>query len=111
MKHIVGAFSTLLVLVLNIFICITVSTASGNTAAAKEYKADIIAEIENSDFDPNVINSCISQASAAGYALQVTGCTYDELNNIQTAEVILSYTYELPLFGITQTKTTRGLAR
>lgn len=111
MKQIVGAFGTLIILVLNIFICIGLSTATEQAETAKEYKADVIAEIENSNFNPNVISSCISQASAAGYTLQVTSCTYDEDSNIQTAEVILSYSYELPIFGVTATKTTRGFAR
>lgn len=111
MKHIIGAFGTLIVLLLNIFICIAVNNASGRAAAAREYKADVIAEIENSNFNPAVINSCISQASAEGYTLQVAPCTYDEDGIIQTAEVILSYSYDLPIFGISETKSTRGIAR
>lgn len=111
MKHIIGAFSTLVTLVLNIFICIAMITVSGEVAAAKEYKADVVAEIENSNFNPNVIHGCIAQAKDAGYTLQIESCTYDELNNIQTAEIILSYSYAIPLFGISDTKMTRGIAR
>ena len=111
MKHIIGGFGTLFVLVLNIFICIAVSSASGAVAEAKEYKADVIAEIENSNFNPNVISECVNQAQAAGYELQVTACTYDENSNIQTAEVVLTYSYKISLLGISDTKTTRGIAR
>lgn len=111
MKHIIGAFGTLIVLVMNIFICIAVSNASGKVAEAKEFKADVVAEIENSNFNTYVINGCIEQARAAGYELQVTNCVYDENRNIQAAEVILTYSYRLPLFGIEETKTTRGIAR
>lgn len=111
MKQIIGAFGTLLILLFNIFICIALSTASAQVAAAKEYKADVIAEIENSNFNPDVMDACIIQASQAGYTLDITSCIYDEDSNIQTAEVILSYSYELPVFGITQVKTTRGFAR
>lgn len=111
MKHIIGAFSTLVILVLNIFICIAMVTVSGNVAEAKEYKADVVAEIENSNFNPNVIHGCMAQAEDAGYTLQLTSCTYDELHNIQTAEIILTYSYEIPLFGIRETKTTRAIAR
>lgn len=111
MKQIIGAFCTLLVLLMNIFICVSVSTASGQAAEAKEYKSSVIAEIENSNFNPNVINGCIAQASDAGYELQITSCVYDENSNIQTAQVILSYEYNLPLFGLKSTKTTRGIAR
>lgn len=111
MKQIIGAFGSLFVLVLTLITCTTVTTASGAAAAAKEYKADVIAEIENSNFNPNVIASCIEQAADAGYELQITSCTYDDDSNIQTAEVILTYNYEMPLFGIYDTKTTRGIAR
>ena len=62
MKHIIGAFGTLVVLMMNIFICISVSNASGMAAEAKEFKAAVVAEIENSNFNPNVINACIAQA-------------------------------------------------
>lgn len=111
MKHIIGAYSILLVLVLNIFICIAVITVNAEVAAAKEYKAAVVAEIENSDFNPNVISECIAQAGAAGYQLQISECAYDGENNIRTAEVILSYTYQIPLLGISETKNTRGIAR
>ena len=111
MKHIIGAFGTLVVLMMNIFICISVSNASSSAAEAKEFKAAVVAEIENSNFNRNVINACITQAENAGYSLQVTDCTYDRNNQIQTAEVILTYSYSLPLFGIEETVTTRGIAR
>lgn len=111
MKQILGAFCTFIVLAMNIMICISVSTASGQVAEAKEYRAGVTAEIENSNFNPKVIEACIAQASKEGYELQVKSCIYDEDNNIQTAEVVLSYKYELPLFGLKSTKTTRGIAR
>ena len=111
MKNIIGAFGTLLVLMVNLLMCMVVSNASVRVAAAKEYKADVVAEIENSNFNPYVVAGCIEQAEKAGYQLQVTNCTYNEENDIQTAEVLLSYYYELPLFGISKTMTTRGIAR
>lgn len=111
MKHMIGAFGTLIILVINILICIAVITVSGYVAEAKEYKAAVVAEIENSNFNPNVIDSCIRQAGERGYHLQVQSSIYDADYDIRTAEVILSYTYRMPLFGIEETKTTRGIAR
>ena len=111
MKQIIGAFGTLIVLMLNLFICITVANASGSVAEAKEYKAFVIAEIENSNFNPKVIEGCIRQAENAGYQLQVTSYMYDERYHMQSAEVILTYSYEIPLLGISETRTTRGIAR
>lgn len=111
MKSIIGAFGTIMVLMLNLVMCIGVNNVSVTTAAAKEFKADVVAEIENSNFNPNVINGCIKQAQDAGYELEITSCTYDENNNIQTAEVVLTYSYHIPLFGMSGTKSTRGIAR
>lgn len=110
MKNIISAYGTLFVLICNIFICVQLSTASAQTSAAHEYKANVIAEIENSNFNPNVINACISQASAAGYTLEVRACEYDTEHDIKVAEVILEYSYEIPLLGITNARTTRGIA-
>ena len=111
MKHIISAYGTLFVLMLNIVICISMCNVSILVAEAKEFKADVVAEIENSNFNPNVINGCIAQAREAGYELMVTNCVYDENANIQSAEVLLEYTYRIPLLGISETKTTRGIAR
>lgn len=111
MKHIVGVFGTLIVMMLNTFLCISVINASGIVAEAKEFKADVINEIENSNFNQRVIDACILQAQAEGYHLQITNCIYDEQNAIKTAEVILKYKYEIPFLGIWEEKTTRGMAR
>lgn len=111
MKNIIGAFGTMLILMLNLYMCVLVSNAGLTVAEAKEYKADVVAEIENSNFNPYVIAGCIEQAKKAGYDLQVTNYTYNEVSDIQTAEVILTYSYQMPLFGISASKTTRGMAR
>lgn len=111
MKHIVGVFGTLIVMMLNTFLCISVINVSGIVAEAKEFKADVINEIENSNFNQRVIDACILQAQAEGYQLQITNCIYDERNAIKTAEVILKYKYEIPFLGIWEEKTTRGMAR
>jgi hypothetical protein len=110
MRQIIGAFGTLLILVFHVLICISVSVAAEQAEAAKAYKADVIAEIENSNFNPNVIAACIRQAETAGYQLKINECMYDEEHDIQTAEVILGYICEMPLFHITETKETRGFA-
>ena len=111
MKQIIEGFTAIIFLTLFSFAAIAIINVSSDVAAAKEYKADVIAEIENSNFNDNVINECIAQADAAGYKLQVTKSIFDQNNELQTAEVILSYQYKMPLFGVEITKTTRGMAR
>lgn len=111
MEKVISAFSTLFVLLLLILGGAALITVGADVAAAKEYKADVIAEIENSNFNPYVVNECISQAQAAGYQLQVRSTDYDTDNNVMAAEVILSYEYKLPVFGISRIQETRGIAR
>ncbi len=111
MKHIVEAFSGLILIILMAYVSIAILTASAQVTNAKVYKADCIAEIENGNFNPSVITNCVSKAALAGYQLEVNACNYDVYNDINTAEVILTYQYKIPLFGISVTKTTRGIAR
>ena len=111
MKHIIGAFGIMMTVVLNIFACTAVINVSAAIAEAKEFKTDVIAEIENSNFNQNVIDGCIRQAQANGYVLQVTKCTYDARQDTTTAEIVLTYTYEIPLLDIEERRITRGIAR
>ena len=62
MRNIIGAFGTLMMLAIYFFSCIAVGNAGITVAAAKEFKADVVAEIENSNFNPKVIEGCIKQA-------------------------------------------------
>lgn len=111
MKHIVEAFSALILIILMAYVSIAILTASAQVTNAKTYKSDCIAEIENSNFNPTVIANCISKAASAGYQLQVSSCNYDIYNDINTAEVVLTYQYKIPLFGVSVTKSTSGIAR
>lgn len=111
MKHIVSAFSMLAVLILNLMVGTVLLSVSAKAAEAKEYKAEVVAEIENSNFNPHVIADCIRRASERGYELTVNRSIYDERTGDGAAEVLLEYGYELPLFGIAEKKVTRGIAR
>ncbi len=45
MKYIIEVFSVMLVLVFNLLLCISMLGVSADVAAAKEFKASMIAEI------------------------------------------------------------------
>lgn len=111
MKYIIEVFGVMVVLAFNLFLCIGVIGVSADVAAAKEYKADVIAEIENSNFNPNVIEGCIRQAELQGYELTISASCYDPWSDSQIAEVELTYTYEIPLLKLSQQRVTRGIAR
>lgn len=111
MKLIVEVYCGILIFLINVYAALMVGTAELQVTAAENYKAAVVSEIENSNFNSHVITGCIAEADAAGYALTVTACTYDAEHDIATAEVALTYEYQIPLLGIAETRTTRGFAR
>lgn len=111
MRHIVGAFSTMLVLLLNLLFAAEILSVSAKTAEVKSYKAAVIAEIENSNFNPHVIRACQEQAKDMGYELEVSSCMYEENYDRRLAKVTLKYDCAIPLLGIEAKKVTYGIAR
>lgn len=111
MKHVIEGFSVLLMILLNLAMCVSVLGVSAKVAAAKEYKAAVVAEVENSNFNPNVISSCIEEANKHGYSLEIETCRFGDDDRRQMAEVCLTYQYDIPLLGFVGQSITRGIAR
>lgn len=111
MKVIIEAYGVLLMLLLTSAAGISVTAAQERTAQAKQYHAELVAELENANFNPNVISACIKGAEESGYTLFVTPQTYDAYHDVTTAEVVLDYSYEIPLLGIKEARSIRGVAR
>lgn len=111
MKHIIEGFSVLFIMMLNLCMAAGVLNVTAKVAEAKAYKAAAVAEIENSNFNPNVIAACIEDADARGYSMEVTTCSYACDSQRRIAQVCLTYDYELPLIGVSGKSVTRGIAR
>lgn len=111
MEAIIKIYCGIFVLMLNLCTCITVSVATEKVSVAENYRAVVTAEIENSNFNSNVIDACVAEAEQMGYELQISDCVYDENHDIQTAEVVLMYDYQMPLFGLEEQRVSRGIAR
>lgn len=111
MKEIISIYSALFILILNMASGLSIAVATEQVEQAKSYKTEVVAEIENSNFNPTVIDACRTKAAERGYTLSVESCVYDAAHDIQTAEVVLTYKYAMPLFGVDETRTTRGIAR
>lgn len=107
MKAYLGLFFLLLVAIVGM----GVVTAGIEAAAARNYHADVINEIECSNFNPYVMEGCVVQAQAAGYGLQIEPMVYDEENHMQTAKVILKYNYSIKAIDLTTERQIRGFAR
>lgn len=98
----------MLVMVLNLFLCMTVLTASVDAAAAKRFTADVVAELENSNFNSRVAESCRRRAEESGYELEIIPGIYGES---EVARVRLTYPYRLPILAVSAQKTTEAIAR
>ena len=79
--------------------------------AARNYHADVISEIECSNFNLNVVNACKIQAKNKGYQLVVTDMVYDIEKNQRMAEVVLSFQYAIPILNLISEHEVRGFAR
>ena len=102
MRQIIGAFGILFIMMANIFICTGLIGASGQVAAAKEYKSQVVAELENSNFNPGVIDACKKKAAEDGYELEISDCVYDAWQNMRAAQVALKYHYRIPVLEFTK---------
>lgn len=91
---------------------------------AKDYKADVITNLENSNYNADVINACIATAIEHDYELEIV--TYDRNGNINTyaagapagktdevytANVIMKYKYSIDFMNVNSEKTLRGIAK
>ena len=111
MKQVIGAFGILFILMINIFVCTGLIGAGGQIAAAKEYKSQVVAELENSNFNPVVIDACKKKAAQDGYELTISECIYDAWQNMNAAQVALTYHYRIPILGISEENITSAIAR
>lgn len=111
MGQIIKTYLGLFFLLLMGLVGIGVVTAGVQSAAARNYHADVISEIECSNYNAGVIASCRQQAQDAGYDLKVKTMTYDADGHVMTAEVILGYDYAIPILNLVTEHEVRGFAR
>lgn len=90
---------------------IGVVTAGIQAANARNYHADVISEIECSNFNDTVVASCKQQAQEAGYELEVKTMVYNPQEHARVAEVILHYEYAIPVLNLVTDHQVRGFAK
>lgn len=111
MGQIIKTYLGLFFILLMGLVGIGVVTAGVQSAAARNYHADVINEIECSNFNASVIAACKQQAQESGYDLKVMTMNYDTDGNVMTAEVILGYDYAIPVLNLVTDHEVRGFAR
>lgn len=111
MGEIIKAYMGMFFFLLELILGVSVVTMGVEEQAAQNYHADVIEEIESSNFSPSVIQACKTQAQDCGYELEVNVIMTDADNNIQMAEVVLKYSHSMDILEITEAKEKRGIAR
>ena len=71
---------------------------------ANQYFEELSGVITASNYSPQVIEECEQEAVENGYELTVTVRGKEDLGTAVYAEAVFEYKYEIPLFGISDTK-------
>lgn len=111
MEQIMKAYLGIFFLLITGMVGIGVVTAGIQSANARSYHADIISEIECSNFNDAVVAACVQQAKASGYELKVKTLDYDAQGHVKIAEIILDYEYAIPVLNLVTDHQVRGFAK
>lgn len=123
MSQIIKTFIGTFFILLLIFLGTGIISAQIDVSNAQNYKADVVAEIENSNYSPSVINACIRQAKSSSYKLSVkvyarekAAVTYTEpavmdTDGVEMAEVVLTYPYTITFLNSITEHSVRGYTR
>lgn len=111
MGQIMKAYLGIFFLLVTGMVGIGVVTAGIQSANARNYHADVISEIECSNFNAAVIASCRQEAQAAGYELEVKTMDYNPQEHAKMAEIILHYEYAIPVLNLVTDHQVRGFAK
>lgn len=81
-----------------------VTTAFSQVVAAENYMESVAKVIVESNYNTDVINTCVQEAQGNGYVLEVMvqPASKDGVNYF--AKICLNYYFEIPLLGIKQEK-------
>ena len=111
MSQIIKTYTGLFFLLLQSMTGMGIVAASTVAGAAQNYHAQVITQVECSNFNEAVMEECVRQAEEQGYGLKITPLVYDERNQVRMAEVVLEYQYAVPLLELVSEKEICGFAR
>lgn len=124
MPLIIKSFMGVFFFSLIVFLGIGIINYQTDVSRAVCYKQDVIAELQNSDYSPSVINACIAAGAKNGYEVSVDvsfedgSCRAYNKNHmasdtagVASAYVTVNYTSRLPFLGIESLNSLNGFAR
>ena len=108
MEQVIKTYLGIFLMMLLSTVGIGIVAAEAQICQSRNFKSDVVVELENSNYNREVINACIKQADELGYQLQVNlyedsgAITVCENGNVPPvekevtmAEVILHYAYRM----------------
>ncbi len=111
MAEYIKAWTTVLFLALEVTLLIGIISATLEICKAQQFHSDVIAEIENSNFNAEVMESCKSQAAEEGYTLTLDTVVTEEEDNRILSQVTLTYPYKIGILNLTARGKVYGVAR
>lgn len=124
MSQIIKVWMSLFLILVFVVTGIGCISAGMEIEHARSFKSDVVANLENSNYNASVINSCINTAADQGYMLTIVAYgrdgnvkTYHDGNlavntsGVYAAGVTLKYQYKIGFLKINTEKTVRGMAR
>ncbi|NMC59414.1 MAG: hypothetical protein GYA51_08550 [Candidatus Methanofastidiosa archaeon] len=113
MSTIIKTYIGIFILLLGVFTMAGVMSACIDANNARDFHASVIAEIEDSNFAPSVINACKTQAANDGYELLIddNSIVKNEDGKTTLMQVILEYKYHVDFLGVISTQQIRAFAR
>lgn len=112
MSTTIKTYLGIFILLLSVFSMAGIMSACIDANNARDFHASVIAEIEDSNFAPSVIEACKEQAESAGYELLIDedSIVTDEDGQTTMMEVILEYEYHVDFLGVISTQQIRAFA-
>ena len=110
MENVFKTYLGLFLAFIGVFVSVAIISACIQASNAVSFHADVIKEVEESNFAPSVIEACKTSAETAGYELEIV-LMPDASGNIAMAEIILDYDYNIPFLSVFTQHEKRGFAR
>lgn len=100
MGQIIKVFMGVFVFLIVVYSSTGIMAAGISTENAREFHADVISEIKDSNYSKSVMQSCIDQAGINGYNLSIMPYRNINTGQVSSAQILLKYNYSIGLFGI-----------
>ncbi len=123
MASVMKAFLGIFFFALVVFLGVGIVDYQSKVSSAQSYQRDVIAELQNSDFSPSVMNACIKAGEKRKYEVSIEVTLEDgqrktygkghpaEPAAVVAAYVTVAYQCRLPFLGIETKHQLRGFAR